>query len=167
MFLNVIKDFFIKKSFRIKSVKKNIKTDEILILINIDSVSNLNALKNVLITEVFIGKKISFLNFKETIENKEPINLELASKESFNWKAKIIEDWIHKIVEKPYNICLSFSNENKYINSLVNSINAQYKFEISDTRNDIFDVSLISSMSENSNYIEELKNYLKLFNLIN
>lgn len=167
MFLNLIKSFFLKKNIRITNQTKIAETNDIAVIINMDSVTDINKLKKILATDIFKGKNISFIDFKENCTKDLVLNQEILSNKSFNWKAEIVDDWALNYISKPYFICLAFSNTNNYVNRIGNIINAQYKFEISDTRNDIFDVSLIYSMSENSDYIEQLKNYLKSFNIIN
>jgi hypothetical protein len=168
MFLNLLKNFFLKKNKRnTVTANQSSHNENVAVLINMDSVTHVDQLKKILTTDIFPGKNISFIDFKELPEKNITEGIPILSNKSFNWKAQLIDDWAVKQFEKPYNICLAFSKQNNYINKLANITKARYKFEVSDTRNDIFDVSLIYSMSENSDYIEGLKNYLKSFNLIN
>jgi len=166
MFLNLIKNFFLKKNKRKKSPQINNTTNEIAFIINKQSVLNLDEFKTALQKILLQDQKAVFIYFDEFKKDIAATDSNLISAESFNWKAQLKNQETKHLLNKSYLFCVAFSKQNLYITKIANEINAPYKFEITDARNDIFDVSLICSMTNNTAHLESLKKYLKSFNLI-
>lgn len=166
MFLKLIKDFFIKKRIKNKMHVFSEKTNKIAILIAVDEIYDIENLKTWLIQDVFINNEVSFLLFDERVSKEKTLNSSYISSKSFGWNAVYKDDLITQFIKNNYQVLISFSNNNLYINHIAQRVQAQYKFGFTSRNNAIFDVSLIGTTFANEEYRTELLKYIKSFNII-
>jgi hypothetical protein len=166
MFLNLIKNFFLKKKLRITPNAINNNSNEIVIIINANDISNSEFVIDQLTHNIFKKYKVTVIYYKNKFDNIVSLPINNISNKTFNWCAKVTDNAVLNLLKQPYLLCVTISNDNLYVNRISNIINAEYKFEVSNLRSDIFDVSLIYTVSENSQYINDLTYYLKSFKII-
>ncbi|UYW02162.1 hypothetical protein K5I29_04470 [Flavobacterium agricola] len=164
--MNVTKNFFLKKNIRKKKHVIPASNKAVLVVLNVYAITNLQQLETELKNSILKNYTVTFVYFDADKKEEDASNPNYITQKSFNWKAQLINTQTKALLKQEYKLCICFSPSNKYVNKIINGVPASYKFEITDQRNDIFDVSLISSTATYADQLPALQKILKSFNLI-
>ncbi|MEN2488361.1 hypothetical protein AAYQ05_11240 [Flavobacterium sp. B11] len=167
MFLNYIKEFFVKKSLNVnlnneKSgvLAKNVQT--IGLLIDESTFENSEALIKELTLHGIALENIKVLAYRERFKEKETYFRPTFGKKHIDWKGEIIEEYLNEFVKSEFDLLLSYYDvENVFLMSITNKSKAKFKVGFSAVDQKLNRLVINTELGSYKLFISELFRYLK------
>jgi hypothetical protein len=172
MFLNKVKDFYIKNKIKkslsdVKLIAADNYIKSVAIIFDETYFYEKEALIKELILNGFDAKNIHFIVFKNKIKKGETFDYVTFSNTDFNWDLTISNEKVNKFVAFPFDLLINYYDLEKAPLILTTKLsNAKFKvgFGAVDSRLNHF---MINTDAENYKvFIDELSKYLKILNKI-
>ena len=172
MFLNKIKDFWVKKNVKksLSNLKHAASTNSIKtvgIIIDESSFNKKEELIQGLVENSILQQEIKILVFRDLIKNKETFNYSTFSYKNLNWNATFDKNEVNDFVNSDFDLLISYYDVEKApLLQVTHLSKAKFKigFESVDKKLNQF---MIATKVENYKvFIEELFKYLKILNKI-
>jgi len=167
MFLNYIKEFFVKKSLNVnlnneKSgvLAKNGQT--IGLLIDESTFENSEALIKELTLHGIALENIKVLAYREKFKEKETYFRPTFGKKHINWKGEIIEEYLNEFVNSEFDLLLSYYDvENVFLMFITNKSKAKFKIGFSAVDQNLNRLMINTELGSYKLFVSELFRYLK------
>ncbi|WP_281632170.1 DUF6913 domain-containing protein [Flavobacterium luteolum] len=167
MFLNYIKEFFVKKSLNVnlnneKSgvLAKNGQT--IGLLIDESTFENSEALIRELTLHGIALENIKVLAYREKFKEKETYFRPTFGKKHINWKGEIIEGYLNEFVNSEFDLLLSYYDvENVFLMFITNKSKAKFKIGFSAVDQNLNRLMINTELGSYKLFVSELFRYLK------
>ncbi|CAM3520084.1 DUF6913 domain-containing protein [Flavobacterium chungbukense] len=167
MFLNYIKEFFVKKSLKNnlsndnnKVFSKNVQT--IGLLIDESNFVHSEALIKELTLHGIASENIKVVAYKGKIKEKETYLRPTFGKKHINWKAEITEDFLSEFVISEFDILLSYYDvENIFLMLITNKSKAKFKIGFSNVDSRLNRLMINTELENYKLFVSELFRYLK------
>ncbi|QLC65168.1 hypothetical protein LPB248_02395 [Flavobacterium sp. LPB0248] len=167
MFLNYIKEFFVKKSLNVnlnneKSgvLAKNVQT--IGLLIDESTFENSEALIKELTLHGIALENIKVLAYREKFKEKETYFRPTFGKKHINWKGEVIEGYLNEFVNSEFDLLLSYYDvENVFLMFITNKSKAKFKIGFSAVDQNLNRLMINTELGNYKLFISELFRYLK------
>lgn len=172
MFLNFIKDYFLKRILKnsLENVKSNssiVSIKTVGVLIDESYFSKKEALLKELIANGFNENNIQIIVYRENLRKNEVGSHPVFSLKDLNWKAEITNSLVNDFIDTKFDLLLSYYDVEKAILlNITHKSKAQFKvgFSAIDKR---LNHLMINTNAENYTvFVQELFRYLKILNKI-
>ena len=167
MFLNLIKEFFVKKSLKnnLNNDKNEVFTKDVQtigLLVDENNFRHTNELIEELILNGIVRENIKGIVFRSKISNTELYSFPVFRKNDIDWKGNINNLVVSEFVEKEFDLLISYYTvENPILMMLTNSSKAKFKVGFSSIEKKI-NRWMINTDPENYQiFVSELFKYLK------
>jgi hypothetical protein len=172
MFLNYIKDFFVKKI--LKNSFQNLKSNGSVVTIQtiglvVDTTDFLET--ELLLKEIashgILPENIKIIAYANNAKRDDEKNYPMFAARDLNWKGQIVSSEVNEFIDKKFDLLISYYVKEKAILLLItNNSKAQFKvgFASIDSRYNHFMIK--TAVSSYSVFVTELFKYLKLLNKI-
>lgn len=167
MFLNYIKEFFVKKTLNNnlsnqnnKVFPKNVQT--IGLLIDESNFSNSEALIKELMINGIASENIKVVAYKVKFKEKETYFLPTFGKKHINWKGEITENFLNEFVNSEFDLLLNYYNvENVILMLITSKSKARFKVGFSTVDNNLNRLMISTELENYKLFVSELFRYLK------
>lgn len=167
MFLNYIKEFFVKKS-----LKNNLQQDKskvfsrdvqtIGLLIDESNFGHSEALINELTLHKIAPENIKVIAYTGKFKEKEKYLRPSFGKKHINWKGEITEDFINEFVNEEFDILLSYYDvENIFLMLVTSKSKAKFKVGFSAAGQNLNRLMIHTELANYKLFVSELFRYLK------
>ncbi len=170
MFLNKIKDFFIKKTFR-KSVVNVKHTDENHLIKTVGIVFDESYFhEKELLLSALVDKGISienirFLVFKNTLKKNESFDYSVFSHKDINWNGSFNNKEVNDFIAINFDLLISYyDTEKAALLQVTNLSEATFKVGFSNVDNRLNHFMINTNTENYTVFVDELFKYLKILN---
>ncbi|MWB94263.1 hypothetical protein GON26_07800 [Flavobacterium sp. GA093] len=167
MFLNYIKEFFVKKTLNknLHKVKNEVFTSKIQtvgLLIDESDFRHSEKLKEVLVLNGIHPENISIVAYRDKLKKKKEYRLPTFSKKQLSWRGQFSEVFLNEFIETEFDLLISYYDIEKPILMLMTQ-KSKAKFKVGFASVDKhFNRWMINTSLENYKlFISELFRYLK------
>lgn len=167
MFLNYIKEFFVKKSLKnnLHNLKNEVFTSNIQtvgLLIDESKFRHSKELAKELVLHGIAAEKIKIVAFRDKFKKKKTYSRPTFGKKQINWQGQIAEDFLNEFIETEFDLLISYYEVEKAILMLVTSkSNAKFKVGFSSIDKNINRWMIDTEITNYKLFISELFRYLK------
>ena len=167
MFLNYIKEFFVKKSLNVnlnneksEVFTKNVQT--IGLLIDESNFEYSEALIKELTLHGIALENIKVVAYKGKFKEKEVYSRPTFSKKHINWKGEITEAFLNEFVNSKFDLLLSYYNvENNILMLITSKSKAKFKIGFSAVDQRLNRLMISTELGNYKLFVSELFRYLK------
>ncbi len=167
MFLNYIKEFFVKKSLNDNLNKgksgvftKNVQT--IGLLIDESTFENSEALIKELTLHGIASENIKVAAYKEKFKEKDTYIRPTFGKKHFNWSGEVTEVFLNEFVNSEFDLLLSYYDvENVFLMFVTSKSKAKFKIGFSAVDQNLNRLMINTELGNYKLFISELFRYLK------
>ncbi|WP_286966092.1 DUF6913 domain-containing protein [Flavobacterium sp. UBA4854] len=167
MFLNYIKEFFVKKSLNVnlnneksEVFTKNVQT--IGLLIDESNFEYSEALIKELTLQGIASENIKVVAYKGKFKEKEVYSRPTFSKKHMNWKGEITEAFLNEFVNSKFDLLLSYYNvENSILMLITSKSKAKFKIGFSAVDQRLNRLMISTELRNYKLFVSELFRYLK------
>ena len=167
MFLNYIKEFFVKKSLNVnlnneksEVFTKNVQT--IGLLIDESTFENSEALIKELTIHGIALENIKVVAYKEKFKEKDTYFRPTFGKKHLNWKGEITEVFLNEFVNLEFDLLLSYYDvENIFLMFITSKSKAKFKVGFSAVDQNLNRLMINTGLGNYKLFISELFRYLK------
>lgn len=172
MFLNYIKDFFVKR--RLKNCLDNVKSSALSgivqtvgLLIDESYFSEKEDLVKELIANGISEKNIKIIVYRDKLNKKEAYSQPTFSTKQLNWKAENTDPRVNEFVSEKFDLLISYYDVEKAILLLItHDSNAQFKVGFSSIDKRLNNLMINTEVENYKVFTHELFKYLKILNKI-
>lgn len=167
MFLNYIKEFFVKKSLKndLNNVKHGVFTSNIQtvgLLIDESKFQHSKELIKELILQGIASEKITTVAYRDKLDKKATYARPTFGKKDVNWKAEITADFLSEFTETEFDLLISYYDIEKTSLMLVTyQSKAKFKAGFSSVDKKLNRLMLDTSLEDYKLFISELFKYLR------
>jgi len=167
MFLNLIREFFVKKSLKNDSNddKKEVFTKDVQtigLLIDESNFKYTKELKEELILKGIVEQNIKVIVFRGKISNTEVYSFPVFGKNHIDWKGNIKNSFVSEFVETEFDLLISYYDfENPILMMLTNLSKAKFKVGFSSIGKKINRWMINTDLGNYKIFVSELFKYLK------
>jgi len=167
MFLNYIKELFVKKSLRnnLHNVKNEVFTSNVQtigLLIDESKFRHSKELIEELVLHGIASKNIKVITYRSKFNNKEVYLFPSFGNEHINWKGKIKEVFLTEFIETEFDLLISYyNNKNSVLMMITNLSKAKFKVGFSLIDEKINRWMINTDLENYKLFISELFKYLK------
>lgn len=173
MFINIIKDFFLKRLLakRISNVKNKSVTNTIKtvgILIDEAHFENIESLTGGLVRNGILPENIKTICYKDKTEKSlVESNMLIFTKKEIDWKGKTETQFVNNFVQEQFDMLISYYETGKSILMLTtNASAANFKVGFDSIDNRLNHLIIGVAAKRDDVFVEELFKYLKILNKI-
>ncbi|WP_125722880.1 DUF6913 domain-containing protein [Flavobacterium ustbae] len=167
MFLNYIKEFFVKKSlkFHLNNEKrevfsKNVQT--IGLLIDESNFEHSEALIKELTLQGIALENIKVVAYREKFKEKETYSRPTFGKKHINWRGEISEDFLNEFIDSEFDLLLSYYNvEDVFLMLITSKSKAKFKVGFSTIDQNLNRWMIHTELGNYKLFVSELFKYLK------
>ncbi|MBO9585190.1 MAG: hypothetical protein J7574_13595 [Flavobacterium sp.] len=167
MFLNYIKEFFVKKSLNVnlnneknEVFTKNVQT--IGLLIDESNFEHSEALLKELTSYGIAEENIKVAAYRGKFKKKESYSRPTFGKKHINWRGRITEDFLNEFVNSEFDLLLSYYNvENSILMLLTSQSKAKFKVGFSAVDQRLNRLMIHTELGNYKLFVSELFRYLK------
>ncbi|GAA3743815.1 hypothetical protein GCM10022422_29880 [Flavobacterium ginsengisoli] len=167
MFLNYIKEFFVKKSLNVNLNNeksevfiKNVQT--IGLLIDESNFEYSEALIKELTLQGIASENIKVVAYKGKFKEKETYSFPTFGKKHINWKGEITEAFLNEFVNSKFDLLLSYYNvENNILMLITSKSKAKFKIGFSAVDQRLNRLMISTELGNYKLFVSELFRYLK------
>lgn len=167
MFLNYIKEFFVKKSlknnlsnYKNEVFSKNVQT--VGLLIDESNFTHSEALIKELTLHGIASENIKVVAYKEKFNKKETYVRPTFGKKDINWKGEITEAFLNEFVNSEFDLLLSYYDiENLNLMIITSKSKAKFKIGFSAVDNNLNRWMINTELENYKLFVSELFRYLK------
>ena len=171
MFLNYIKNFFLK--YTLKNKWREVSSPAIAtvrsigLLLDETVFSQKDNLIQELIANGFAGNSIRILVYRDTINTKETYSEYTFNGNSLNWDGTIKDEVINEFIETEFDLLISYYEIEKAILLLItNNSKAKFKVGFSSIDKRLHHLMISTAIENHTVFVNELCKYLKILNKI-
>lgn len=170
MFLNYIKDFFVKKLLKnslrdVKSSSLSVSIQTVGLLIDASFFSQTEALVNELITNGITETNIKIIVYKDKFKKSDVYTYPVFGAKSLKWKGQITDQQVNDFVNEKFDLLISYYDIEKAILMLITqNSKAQFKVGFSSIDKRLNHFMINTDVENYKIFIHELFRYLKLLN---
>ena len=167
MFLNYIKEFFVKKSLKnnLSDVKNEVFSNNVQtigLLIDESNFSHSEALKKELTIHGIASENIKVVAFNAKFKKNETYLRPTFGKKHINWKGEISEDFLKEFINEDFDFLISYYDiENTILMMLTSKSKARFKVGFSAVNNDLNRLMINTELENYKLFVSELFRYLK------
>ncbi|WP_029269590.1 hypothetical protein [Flavobacterium sp. KJJ] len=167
MFLNYIKEFFVKKSLKnnLHNVKNEVFTSNVQtigLLVDESKFRHSTELINELVQYGIAPENIKIVAYREKFEKKKEYSRPTFGKKDIDWKGDITENFLNEFTETEFDLLISYYEIEKSILMLVTSKSkAKFKLGFSSVDQRINRWMINTDMENYKLFVSELFKYLK------
>ncbi|WP_434783339.1 DUF6913 domain-containing protein [Flavobacterium panacagri] len=167
MFLNYIKEFFVKKSLKNnlsnqknEGFSKNVQT--IGLLVDESSFNHSETLIKELTLQGIASENIKIVAYNSKFKKKDTYLTPTFGKSHISWNGEITEDFLNEFVNSKFDLLLSYYNEeNIFLMMLTNKSKAKFKIGFSSVDNNLNRLMINTELENYKLFVSELFRYLK------
>ncbi|WET03279.1 hypothetical protein [Flavobacterium sp. YJ01] len=167
MFLNYIKEFFVKKSLKNnlsnennKVFSRNVQT--IGLLIDESNFDHSEALIKELTLHGIASENIKTVAYTDKFKEKETYLRPTFGKKHISWNGEIAEDFLSEFINLEFDILLSYYDvENVFLMMITNKSKAKFKVGFSNVDNRLNRLMINTELQNYKLFVSELFRYLK------
>lgn len=167
MFLNYIKEFFVKKSLknnlskeRNEAFSNNVQT--IGLLIDESDFTHSEALIKELMLHGIALENIKVVAYNSKFKKKETYLQPTFGKTHINWNAEISEDFLDQFVNSKFDLLLSYYDiENIFLMLITSKSKAKFKVGFAAVNNNLNRLMINTELENHKLFVSELFRYLK------
>nr|WP_294780256.1 hypothetical protein [uncultured Flavobacterium sp.] len=167
MFLNYIKEFFVKKS--LKNNLNNVKAEVFLnnvqtvgLLIDESTFIHSEALIKELTLHGIALENIKIVAFNPKFKEKETYSKPTFGKKHINWRGEITADFLNEFVNSKFDLLLSYYDiENIFLMLLTHKSKAKFKVGFATVDSDLNSLMINTELGNYKLFVSELFRYLK------
>jgi hypothetical protein len=170
MFLNYIKDFFVKKILKnslrdVKSSSLSVSIQTVGLLIDASFFSQTEALVNELVANGITESNIKIIVYKDKFKKSDVYTYPVFGTKSLNWKGQITDPQVNDFVNEKFDLLISYYDIEKAILMLITqNSKAQFKVGFSSIDKRLNHLMINTDVENYKIFIHELFRYLKLLN---
>ncbi|MTH14570.1 hypothetical protein [Flavobacterium sp. LC2016-01] len=167
MFLNYIKELFVKKSLKnnLKIVKNEVFTSNVQtigLLIDESKFRHSKELVKELSLHGIDPKNIKIVAYRSKLEKKKTYSRPTFSKKDINWKGDVTADFLNDFTEEEFDLLISYYNIEKAILMMITSKSkAKFKVGFSSVNKNLNRWMIETEMENYKVFVSELFRYLK------
>jgi hypothetical protein len=167
MFLNYLKDFFIKKTLKnnLLNLKNEVFTSNIQtigVLIDESNFRHSKALREELISKGIDPERIKIVVYRDKFKDKKTYSLPTFSKKHIDWKGDGKVDFLTEFIETEFDLLISYYDVQKPILKLItNKSKAKFKVGFASIDKNINRWMINTSLESYKLFVFELFKYLK------
>ncbi|HEY6141912.1 MAG TPA: hypothetical protein VIV55_00605 [Flavobacterium sp.] len=172
MFLNYIKNYFLKKILKknlhnVKSISSEVPIEMVGVLVDETYFSGKDALVKELIANGISEKNIKIVVYSDKLKKQEVYSQPTFSIKDLNWKAEIANPVVNDFINETFDLLISYYDVEKAILlNITNNSKALFKVGFSSIDKRLNHL-MINTNAENYNvFVYELFRYLKILNKI-
>jgi hypothetical protein len=167
MFLNYIKEFFVKKSLKnhLHNVKNEVFTSNVQtvgLLVDESKFHHSKGLIKELIQCGIAPENIKIVAYRSKLKKKKTYSRPTFAKKHINWKGEITEEFLNEFTETEFDLLISYYNVEKLILMMVTSKSkAKFKVGFSSVDKNLNRWMVDANLEDYKLFISELFKYLK------
>jgi hypothetical protein len=167
MFLNYIKEFFVKKSLKnnLHNVKNEVFTSNIQtigLLVDESTFRHSNDLINELASKGIDPKNIKIVVYRDKFKEKKTYLRPTFGKKHVNWQGNVTEDFLNKFIETEFDLLISYYDIEKTILMMVTSKSkARFKVGFASVNKNLNRWMIQTPIENYRLFVFELFKYLK------
>ncbi|TPG45026.1 DUF6913 domain-containing protein [Flavobacterium pectinovorum] len=167
MFLNYIKEFFVKKSLKnnLRNVKNEVFTSNIQtigLLIDESNFQHSKELIKELTLQGIAPENIKVVAYRDKFKQKETYSLPTFGKKQINWNAAIKEDFLNEFTDTELDLLISYYDIEKVILMMITSKSkAKFKVGFSSIDKSLNRWMMNTAIEDYKLFVTELFKYLK------
>lgn len=172
MFLNYIKNYFLKKILKknlhnVKSISSEVPIETVGVLVDETYFSGKDALVKELIANGISEKNIKIVVYSDKLKKHEVYSQPTFSIKDLNWKAEIVNPIVNDFIDETFDLLISYYDVEKAILlNITHNSKALFKVGFSSIDKRLNHL-MINTNAENYNvFVYELFRYLKILNKI-
>lgn len=172
MFLNYIKDFFLKRIYKrkiqeVKNITSNFSIETVGLLIDESYFFNKQDLVKELISHGILEKNIKVIVYKNKIKRKENYSIPTFNIKDFNWKIQISNSEVNDFIKKDFDLLISYYDvEKAALLKITQHSKAKFKVGFSTIDKRLNNLTINTNAENYLVFVEELFKYLKILNKI-
>ncbi|KRD10158.1 hypothetical protein ASE21_10575 [Flavobacterium sp. Root901] len=167
MFLDYIKEFFVKKSLKnhLNTIKNEVFTSNIQtigLLVDESKFHYSKELINEMVSNGIVAENIKIAVYKSKFDKKKTYSRPAFGKQHINWKGQIIENFLNEFIDTEFDLLISYYNEESPILMMLTSKSkARFKVGFSSVDQKLNRWMINTDISEYKLFVTELFKYLK------
>ena len=172
MFLNYIKDYFLKKTLKnslqnVKCISSAIPIQTVGVLVDESYFLEKDALANELIANGISGNSIKIIVYKDKLKKNEVYSQPTFSIKQLNWKAEIIDSIVNDFINEEFDLLISYYDVEKAILlNITHNSKALFKVGFSSIDKRLNHLIINTNAENYKVFVQELFRYLKILNKI-
>ncbi|MDP5200524.1 hypothetical protein [Flavobacterium sp. DG2-3] len=167
MFLNYIKEFFVKKSlkFHLNNEKREVFTKNVQtigLLIDESNFDHSEALIKELTLQGIAFENIKVVAYREKFKEKETYSRATFGKKHISWRGETTEVFLNEFINSEFDLLLSYYNvEDVFIMLVTSKSKAKFKVGFSNVNQDLNRWMISTELGNYKLFVSELFRYLK------
>ncbi|MCD0472028.1 hypothetical protein [Flavobacterium sp. JAS] len=167
MFLNYIKEFFVKKSLKnnLRNVKNEVFTSNIQtigLLIDESEFHHSKELVKELTLQGIKPESIKVVAYRDKFKQKETYSIPTFGKKNINWRAEVTEDFLNEFIDTEFDLLISYYDIEKSILMMITSKSkAKFKVGFSSIDKSVNRWMMNTTIEDYKLFVTELFKYLK------
>ncbi|KFF04445.1 DUF6913 domain-containing protein [Flavobacterium reichenbachii] len=167
MFLNYIKEFFVKKTLKkyLRNVKSEVFTSNIKtigLLVDESEFHDSEALIDELILNGITQNNIEIVAYKDKFKKKDTYSRPTFGKTHISWSGKVEEDFLNEFIKTEFDLLISYYNvENPFMMLVTQQSKAKFKVGFAAVEENLNRWMINTEMRNYKIFISELFKYLK------
>lgn len=172
MFLNYIKDYFLKRSLKnslhtVKNISSDVPIQTVGLIIDEDYFFDKDILIKALIVNGIAEKNIKIILYRDKIKKNETDSSPVFNIKDFNWKGVIINPALNDFVNSQFDLLISYYDvEKAVLLSVTNNSKALFKAGFSSVDKRLNHLMIDTNAGNCTVFVQELFRYLKILNKI-
>jgi hypothetical protein len=172
MFLNYIKDYFLKKTLKnslqnVKCISSAIPIQTVGVLVDESYFLEKDALVNELTGNGISGNSIKIIVYKDKLKKNEVYSQPTFSIKQLNWKAEIIDSTVNNFINEDFDLLISYYDVEKAILlNITHNSKALFKVGFSSIDKRLNHLIINTNAENYKVFVQELFRYLKILNKI-
>jgi hypothetical protein len=167
MFLNYIKEFFVKKSLKnnLNNVKNEVFTSNIQTIGLLVDESNFNHSEDIvkeLVSQGIAPKNIKIAVYRSKLKEKETYSLPTFGKKDISWNGGITADFLNEFTETEFDLLISYYNiETAVLMMITSKSKAKFKVGFASVDENLNRWMIDTAIENYKLFVHELFKYLK------
>ena len=172
MFLNYIKDFFVKKTLKnslhdLKTDRSDTKVQTVGLLVDVSNFASTKLLIAELIVQGIVEKNIKTIVYCDAVKKKEGLKYPIFNGAQLKWNGEIATPDINDFTNEKFDLLISFYDiEKAILMQITHNSKAQFKVGFASIDKRLNHFIIKTEINNYTVFVSELFKYLKLLNKI-
>lgn len=172
MFLNYIKDYFLKRILKnslqnVKSVSSTLPIQTVGVLVDESYFHEKEALVEELVVNGFSGNNIEIIVYRDKLKKNETYSQPTFSTKHLNWKTEITNPIVNDFINEKFDLLISYYDVEKAILlNITHNSKALFKVGFSSVDKKLNHLMINTNAENYKVFVHELFRYLKILNKI-
>lgn len=172
MFLNYIKDYFLKRILKnslqnVKSISSEVSIQTVGVLIDESYFSEKDALVKELIANGILESNIKIIVYKDKLKKNEAYSQPTFSIKHLNWKAEITNPTVTDFINEKFDLLISYYDvERAILLNITQNSKSRFKVGFSSVDKRLNHLMINTNAENYKVFVHELFRYLKILNKI-